>query len=518
MLAGAAGASTARTTRCCSEEAADDPARLSAHRVWIIDPLDGTREFSEPGRTTGPSTWPCGSAGELVAGAVTLPAAGLRLRHRAARPRCPRRRPARCGSPSAGPVRRSSCEARGRAARRRAGADGLGRGQGHLGAARARPTPTCTRAASTSGTRRRRSPWPRRPACTPAGSTAARWSTTGRTRCLPDLRRVPARARRAILDAIAAVRNRRTRRMTDATKYQLTQLQALEAEALFIMREVVAELERPVLLFSGGKDSIVMLRPGARRRSTRRGSRSRCCTSTPGTTSQEVLDFRDRHREAARRRARRRQRPGGDRQRLGHRAAGRHPQPDPDAGAAGHPRQVPASPPSSAAPGATRTRPAPRSGSSPSATSSASGTPRTSGPSCGTSTTARSTSARASGSSRCRTGPSWTSGATSSARASSCRSIYFAHEREVFDRDGMLFGVHEVCRPKAGETGRSPSGSATAPSATPASPRPCAPTPTRSTRSSTRWPPPASPSAGQTRGDDKFSEAAMEDRKKEGYF
>ena len=34
-----------------SEEGADNPARLSAHRVWIVDPLDGTREFGEPGRT-----------------------------------------------------------------------------------------------------------------------------------------------------------------------------------------------------------------------------------------------------------------------------------------------------------------------------------------------------------------------------------------------------------------------------------------------------------------------------------
>ncbi|HRW41771.1 MAG TPA: sulfate adenylyltransferase subunit CysD, partial [Microthrixaceae bacterium] len=39
-----------------------------------------------------------------------------------------------------------------------------------------------------------------------------------------------------------------------------TNLQALEAESIHIMREVAAELERPVLLFSGGKDSIVMLR------------------------------------------------------------------------------------------------------------------------------------------------------------------------------------------------------------------------------------------------------------------
>jgi len=42
--------------------------------------------------------------------------------------------------------------------------------------------------------------------------------------------------------------------------YQLSQLDLLEAESIHIMREVAAEFERPVLLFSGGKDSIVMLR------------------------------------------------------------------------------------------------------------------------------------------------------------------------------------------------------------------------------------------------------------------
>jgi sulfate adenylyltransferase subunit 2 len=48
--------------------------------------------------------------------------------------------------------------------------------------------------------------------------------------------------------------------MTEPQRYQLSQLKTLEAEAVFIFREVVAEFERPVLLFSGGKDSIVMLR------------------------------------------------------------------------------------------------------------------------------------------------------------------------------------------------------------------------------------------------------------------
>jgi len=41
--------------------------------------------------------------------------------------------------------------------------------------------------------------------------------------------------------------------------YQISQLDALESEGIHIMREVAAEFERPVLLFSGGKDSIVML-------------------------------------------------------------------------------------------------------------------------------------------------------------------------------------------------------------------------------------------------------------------
>ncbi|MGY1833887.1 sulfate adenylyltransferase subunit CysD [Blastococcus sp. SYSU DS0510] len=43
------------------------------------------------------------------------------------------------------------------------------------------------------------------------------------------------------------------------TRYELSHLDALEAEAVHVLREVAAEFERPVLLFSGGKDSIVML-------------------------------------------------------------------------------------------------------------------------------------------------------------------------------------------------------------------------------------------------------------------
>jgi 3'(2'), 5'-bisphosphate nucleotidase len=62
-----------------SEEGADDPVRLSSHRVWIIDPLDGTREFGESGRTDWAVHVALWQDGELTAGAVALPAQGTVL-------------------------------------------------------------------------------------------------------------------------------------------------------------------------------------------------------------------------------------------------------------------------------------------------------------------------------------------------------------------------------------------------------------------------------------------------------
>jgi 3'(2'), 5'-bisphosphate nucleotidase len=63
------------------EKAADKDARLSADRVWIVDPLDGTREFSEVPRedwAVHVALWSVGegSGGDLVAGAVAQPALG----------------------------------------------------------------------------------------------------------------------------------------------------------------------------------------------------------------------------------------------------------------------------------------------------------------------------------------------------------------------------------------------------------------------------------------------------------
>ncbi len=63
-----------------SEEARDDKVRLTRDRVWIVDPLDGTREFSEPPRddwAVHVALWQGhDGAGDLAAGAVALPALG----------------------------------------------------------------------------------------------------------------------------------------------------------------------------------------------------------------------------------------------------------------------------------------------------------------------------------------------------------------------------------------------------------------------------------------------------------
>ena len=152
----------------------------------------------------------------------------------------------------------------------------------------------------------------------------------------------------------------------------------------------------------------------------------------------------------------------------------------------------------SAAPGATRRRPAPRSGCSPSATSSASGTRRTSAPSCGTSTTAGSTAGES-----IRVFPlsNWTEldiWHYIAREGIELPSIYFAHEREVFERDGMLLAT-STCAPAAADdedvfTERVRYRTVGDASCTGGR---RARTPTLSTRSSPRSPPPGSPSAAR---------------------
>ena len=59
-----------------SEEGLEDPRRFAVDRVWIVDPLDGTREFGEPGRHDWAVHVALWAAGRFVAGAVSLPALG----------------------------------------------------------------------------------------------------------------------------------------------------------------------------------------------------------------------------------------------------------------------------------------------------------------------------------------------------------------------------------------------------------------------------------------------------------
>jgi len=117
-----------------SEEAADDLVRLTAERVWIIDPLDGTREFGEPPRVDWAVHVALWEKGELTAGAVALPAQGKTLSTAEPPPNPPalaegarirlvvsRSRPPEFVNPAR------------RAHERRAGTARLGRRQGRLG-------------------------------------------------------------------------------------------------------------------------------------------------------------------------------------------------------------------------------------------------------------------------------------------------------------------------------------------------------------------------------------------------
>src|SRR5512142_1196261 len=75
--------------------------------------------------------------------------------------------------------------------------------------------------------------------------------------------------------------------------YELSHLETLEAESIHIFREVAAEFERPALLFSGGKDSICLLRLAEKAFRPGRFPFPLLHVDT-GHNYPEVLEFRDR--------------------------------------------------------------------------------------------------------------------------------------------------------------------------------------------------------------------------------
>ena len=206
----------------------------------------------------------------------------------------------------------------------------------------------------------------------------------------------------------------------DRTPAPLDALGRLESEAIHIMREVAGEFDRPVILFSGGKDSTVLLHLAVKAFWPAPVPFPLLHVDT-GHNFDEVIEFRDRVVERyGLRLVVAHVQDWIDDGRLAERA-GRHPQPAADRAAAGHDHRAPVrrgvrrrAPRRGAGPRqgadlqpAQRVRPV---GAAPAASGAVEPLQRPA-------------PARAStcGCSRCPTGPSWTCGATSRARASSCR-------------------------------------------------------------------------------------------------
>lgn len=300
-----------------------------------------------------------------------------------------------------------------------------------------------------------------------------------------------------------------------AGRYQLTQLQALEAEAIFIIREVVAELERPVLLFSGGKDSIVMLRLAEKAFAPAPIPFPVLHVDT-GHNFAEVLELRDRRAaelglqlvvasvEDALGRGLVTEPPDGTRNRI----------------------QTPVLLDALEEGGYTAIFGGARRDEDKARAKErifsfrddfGQWDPKNQRPEVWGLYNGR---IHPGESIRVFPLSNWTEldiWSYIQAEGIELPSIYYAHEREVFDRGGMLYAVHEVCRPREGEevfTARVRYRTVGDASLT-AAVRSEADTVEKiveevaTTRITER---------GATRGDDKFSEAAMEDRKREGYF
>ena len=303
--------------------------------------------------------------------------------------------------------------------------------------------------------------------------------------------------------------------MQDAARYQLSQLNALEAESVFIFREVVAELERPCLLFSGGKDSIVMLRLAEKAFAPARIPFPVMHIDT-GHNFPEVLEFRDRRVKElgvqlivasvqdAIDEGLVHELPDGSRNRIQ----------TPVLLAAIEEQKFQA-----VFGGARRDEEKARAKERIYSFRDEFGQwePKNQRPEVWGLYNGKvhvGESIRVFPLSNWTELDVWDYVARESLEVP---SIYYAHEREVFERDGMLYGVNEFCRPKEGEEVFKTSvryrtvGDATLTAAV----RSDADTvekviaETATSRLTER---------GATRGDDKFSEAAMEDRKREGYF
>ena len=303
--------------------------------------------------------------------------------------------------------------------------------------------------------------------------------------------------------------------MTEPTRYQLSQLAALEAEAIFIFREVVAEFERPVLLFSGGKDSIVMLRLAEKAFYPARIPFPVMHVDT-GHNFQEVLDLRDRRADE-----------------LGVQLIVASVQEAIDNGSVVEPPdgtrnriQTPVLLDAlekhnftAIFGGARRDEDKARAKERIFSFRDEFGQwdPKNQRPELWNLYNGRihlGESIRVFPLSNWTELDIWQYIAQENIELP---SIYFAHDREVFERSGMLFGVHEVCQPKPHEetTVQRVRYRTVGDASLTAAVRSDADTIEKvidevaSTRVTER---------GATRGDDKFSEAAMEDRKREGYF
>jgi len=303
--------------------------------------------------------------------------------------------------------------------------------------------------------------------------------------------------------------------MSDAARYQLSQLDALEAESVFIFREVVAELERPCLLFSGGKDSCVMLRLAEKAFSPARIPFPVMHVDT-GHNFPEVMEFRDRRVKELGVQLIVASVPDAIEKGLVHE------QPDGSRNRIQTPVLLEAIEENrftAVFGGARRDEEKARAKERIYSFRDEFGQwdPKNQRPELWNLYNGR---VHPGESIRVFPLSNWTEldiWAYIGRESVEVPSLYYAHERDVFERDGMLFAVNEFCRPKEGEevfqaTVRYRTvGDATLTAAV----RSEADTvekvieETAVSRLTER---------GATRGDDKFSEAAMEDRKREGYF